>query len=620
MSGFANRVGRYFVRTFAGVGVLTVGGIAASQYVILKEKKKSEDIPSNVVLHLDMNVPLTETNPKPFEGLFNPQPPIKIHNVIKALDHAATDKRVAGVVCTFGGEVNVMNMAMWQEVRNSILKFRETQKDEPEGSKRFTWASADTFGEAGDGTVGYYFASAFDKVYMQPSGLLGLMGVHSPVLFFKRLLTRIGIEPQVFNYYEYKNATNPLTQEGFTAAHREQMSKLLGSLFEQLVDGVAQGRSLDTDTVKTLFNRGSMTAEEAKDAKLIDTVLYPDQVLSHVAEGTKVLPLRKYIKSLESQEKKKEPSAMMKKDDKPKIALITMVGPIVRGWGDPNSRSSQICSEKTMREIRTAYQDKTVKAIVVRVDSRGGSAVASDSIRRELERAKEAGLPIVVSMGNFAASGGYYIATAADKIVCQPATITGSIGVIFGKFVIGRALEQVGVTNDGISHGDFADSMSPYTPWTKEQADVAERMGRKCYTDFTKLVMDARKLSADQVDKLARGRVWAGSDAKRLGLADELGGLQDAHVLAGKLCGLEGKELPKLVDFPKAKNPVEKLAAVLSGDSPDAVTTSVLEGTGAGEVMEFLRVVISAGEAVKQAGLTGQASTGIQMEAEDLGR
>jgi len=306
--------------------------------------------------------------------------------------------------------------------------------------------------------------------------------------------------------------------------------------------------------------------------------------------------------------------------NEPKIALVFACGNIMRGPGEANATDPQAASEKVGAAMRAAYTDPSVKAIVVRVDSRGGSAVASDSIRRELEKARSLGLPVVVSMGAYAASGGYYIATGADKIVAQPGTITGSIGAFFGKLNLQKLFDKIGVDVDEIAIGKDANFMNPALPLSDSQRIKAEKSGRQVYDDFVALVGAARNLSAEEVDALARGRVWTGAQAHSLKLVDVLGGLNTAHVLAAKLSGAGDDKIPipELVEYPKPLSLAEKFAMLLGGRQKEGFATVSYQGISddrdAGFFASILsQVLLASGSSDVMAALREFAQMGVEI-------
>ena len=478
------------VKTYlAGVGALAVVSVVGAVATRANARSRRKVVPAVAVLHLDMSIPIVEapTNPTALSALLSPRPPLSLRSIVTALEAEAKDSRVKGVICTFGTDT-APPLAVVQELGNAILNFREAQKDEPEAKRRFAWVTTDTFGEAGGG-VGmqqYLLAAHFDKVFLQPSGMLWLLGVHQPVYFYKKLLAKLGVQPQFFQFFEYKNAPNSLTQEGFTEAHRHQSQLLADSIFDQLTASIARLRGRSVPQIRESIDAAPLNAQQALEQGLIDAVLYPDQVMSMVSgkegdhsmavaakEGNarpreakpKMVSMRSYIQATQGAKQDSMLGGLgSSKDKKPRIALIHACGNIIRGRGDSNSSELEATSANVGAAIRSAYLDNSVKAIVVRVDSRGGSAVASDSIRRELEKARTFGLPVVVSMGAYAASGGYFIATGADRIVAQPGTITGSIGAFLGIFNMQKLFSDLGIDVDEISIGKDANFGNPACP------------------------------------------------------------------------------------------------------------------------------------------------------------
>ena len=467
-----------------------------------------------------MSMNITEAPPKPFDVITQAQrPPMSLRQVCDAIRWASVDPNVKGIVCTFSGE-SANSWATIQEVRDAILEFRAAQSSLPQDERRIACVAGDSFGEGGSqGTGQYYLASAFDKIYLQPSGLVGMIGLHAESYFLKDMLAKIGIKPQFFKYYEYKNAANMFTEDSFTKEHKEQSVRLFESLFRQLIEGVAQARGLDQSTVRKMVDESPLTAEEAVKHGLVDGVQYTDQVYSKIGVG-KDCPLQdlaKYWKEGDKAEKNIKGAAAgdekrsileegtraiteimdkaKAKKDEEVIALVTACGNVMRG----RAGQKDMGATGVVNAIRAAVKDDKVKAIVMRVDTRGGSAVASDTIRRELEWARESGKPVVVSMGSYAASGGYYIATGADKIIAQPGTITGSIGVVLGKFTIGKVLEKLGVAVGEVDLGKRAESQSSTKPWNKEIAERAESLGEMFYKDFVGHVSKARGMTYQQV-------------------------------------------------------------------------------------------------------------------------
>mmetsp|Transcript_20172 Transcript_20172/g.39156 ORF Transcript_20172/g.39156 Transcript_20172/m.39156 type:complete len:627 (+) Transcript_20172:68-1948(+) len=602
---FVARLGRRGRAGLAVVGGLTLG----SQYVTWKQAQNNKlKMSKDRVLHLDMTMQITEDAPTPWEEIVNSKrPPMSLRQVVDALEWASVDPHVKGVVCTLAGESQT-TIATTQEIRNAILAFRAKQT----APARPTVFSADTFGESGQGTAQYYLASAFDKIYLQPSGLVGLIGMHSETFFLKNMLAKIGVYPQFLAYFEYKNAANMFTQDGFTEQHREQTHRLMDSLFRQIISGIATSRSLSESKVRSLMDESPLHAQEALKHSLVDGLQYHDRVLVDlgVSKECVVQDMHRYYKEAEKVKNKEkdggksfydkameaaQKGANAKHEDV--VALVTATGNVVRGRG----QRKDMGAAKVVEAVRAAVKDENVKSIVVRVDTRGGSAIASDTIRRELELARESGKPVVVSMGSVAASGGYYIATGADKIVAQPGTITGSIGVVLGKFTLSELYGKLGVSVGEMQMGKQASTMSSNTPWNESQLETAQQLGLNFYNDFVGHVAKARNMTVQQVDSMARGRVWTGEQARDLGLVDVLGGLKEAHAVAAELApGVPKDKLPRLVSYPKKKKPIQELAELLSGKSEDSgKALASIASLGTDDLWEIVSLLSEVGAAVR---------------------
>ena len=437
-------------------------------------------------------------------------------------------------------------------------------------------AYSETIGEGGPANGAYYLSTAFDKIYLQPVGEVCLTGLISESPFVKGTLEKIGIVPRMGQRYEYKNAANMLTEKKFTEPHREAVWKYTESRFNQMVNGIAQERQLSEDSVRILCDEGPYLAEEALKAGLVDKLSYRDEVYEEIkkqfGEDSELLYLSKYLDR-----------AGYPHSDGDVVALIYGVGSIARGTSgyDPIFRSLTMGSESVARTFRAAIDDDDVKAIIFRVNSPGGSAVASDVVWRETIRAKEAGKPVIVSMGDVAASGGYYVSMAADKIIAQPATITGSIGVLSGKMLTSGFWEKLGISWDEVHTSKNATIYTGTHDYTKDGWQRFNASLDFIYEDFTGKVAEGRGLSLEEVLKVAKGRVWTGEDAKALGLVDELGGFPLAIRLVKEAIGVPEDEDIDLRLFPKEKSTLD----MLLGDGPDnseesaaiAVMSRVLE-------------------------------------------
>lgn len=469
-----------------------------------------------------------------------------LREVVETLEAAAEDDRVAGLVARVGSAP--MGMARIQELRDAVLAFRTSGKP--------AIAYAETFGEFSPGNGSYYLATAFDRIYLQPSGDIGLTGFIAESPFLRGTLEKVGIEPRMDHRYEYKNAMNTFTERGYTPAHRESMQSLIDGWFGQMVRGIAQARGKTEPQVRELVNRGPFLGKEALDAGLVDGLKYRDEVLQEArkqaGKGAELLYLSKYA-----------PRADGPYDKGKTIALVYGVGAVARGESafDPVFGEASMGSDTVAGALRAAIDDEDVVAILFRVDSPGGSYVASDTIWRETKRAREAGKPIIVSMGDLAGSGGYFVAMDASKIVAQPGTITGSIGVLAGKMLTSGLWDKVGMGWDEVHTSEHA------TMWTGTHDYSPEEWARfqtwldRIYGDFTTKVAQGRKLPLETVLRIARGRIWTGEDAKRLGLVDELGGFPVAIRLAREAAGLKPGAPVRLKQYPPRKSPLQALLA-----------------------------------------------------------
>ena len=466
-------------------------------------------------------------------------------------------------------------------------------------------AWADTFGEFTGGNGAYYLASAFDEIYLQPSGDVGLTGLGSVTPFIRGTLDKLGVEPEFGQRYEYKNAVNFFTEKQFTEPHKEALKAVVDSIFDQIVQGIAAGRKLGEDEVRALADRGPLLGEEAVEAHLVDGLKYRDEVYDQVLEkagaGAKLLYLDKYADRADGPYNTGDT-----------IALVYGIGGV--SWGendyDPFSDSFTLGGDSVAEAIRKAAEDEDVKAILFRVDSPGGSYVASDTVWHEVEKASKSGKPVIVSMGDVAGSGGYFVAMAADKIVAKPSTITGSIGVFSGKFVTTDMWAKVGITFDELQTSQDALMYSGTHRFTDEQWDKVNGALDRIYADFTTKVAAGRGLPLDQVKEIAKGRIWSGEDGKRIGLVDELGGFKVAIRLAREAAGLAPDAKVRLRQFPSPKSPFE----ILFGEGRDSSRDEAARAA----VARVLTAVRPLARLAERAGLLGPEPGVLSMPAVEV--
>jgi protease-4 len=477
-----------------------------------------------------------------------------LRDVVDAIDRGASDDRVVGMIARIGAAP--MGMAQTQEIRDAVMRFR--------AHKKFAVAYSETFGEFGPGNSAYYLATAFDHIYLQPSGDVGLTGIIMETPFIKGTLSKLGVTFHGDHRYEYKNALNFYTQTKYTEPHKEAMTAIMTSWFDQMKDGICTARQIDPAQFQSIVDAGPYLGKEAVTAKLVDAVAYRDEVYGDVkrkaGEGSELLYLDQYLER-----------AGRPHDHGKRIALVFGVGGVTRGASDydPVQGSQNMGSDTVAGAIRAAAEDKDVKAILFRVDSPGGSYVASDTIWREVVRARQTGKPVIVSMGNLAGSGGYFVAMAADKIVAEPGTITASIGVLGGKMLTGGLWDKIGLSWDEVHQGENATMFTgtrDYSPaeWGRFQAWLD-----RVYLDFTSKVAEGRKLPREKVLEIAKGRIWSGQVAKNLGLVDELGGYDTALKLAKQAANIPEKDDVKIVVYPRPKSFFESVLARRSPDNSD---------------------------------------------------
>jgi protease-4 len=544
---------RIIVRFLTVVGALTVLVFVLGLVAGIAARIARGGVPSPAVLEANFETPLAEYVPDDpvARALFGERPSLR--DVLDALTRASEDRRVKGLIARVGAAP--LGMAQVQELRDAIRRFRE--------HKKFAVAFAETFGEFGPGGNAYYLATAFDEIWLQPSGDVGLTGVLAEAFFLRGTLDKLGITPRLDHRYEYKNAMNIFTERKFTPAHREATERVVKSFASQMLRGIAEGRRMSEEQVRALVDRGPLLGPEALNAKLVDGLAYREQVYDKVKEragkGAKVIPLMEYL------QRAGRPHTRGRT-----IALIYGVGGVQRGKSgfDPVFGELVMGSDTVASAFRQAIEDKEVRAILFRIDSPGGSYVASDTIWQETVRARKAGKPVIASMGNVAGSGGYFVAMAADKIVAQPGTITGSIGVLGGKMLTTGFWQKLGITWDEVHEGanaTFWTGTSDYTPaqWARFQAWLD-----RIYDDFTSKVAEGRRLPKQRVLEIAKGRIWTGEDAKALGLVDELGGFDVALRLAKQAAGIPEKEEVRLKLFPPRKSLLEVIMERLTGREP----------------------------------------------------
>jgi len=513
-----------------------------------------------VLLELDLTEPPAETAPADPIGLLRARRRPTLRAVVDSLADAAADPRVAGLVARVGGR---LPLARAQELREAVRAFAECKP---------AVAYAETFGEGGPGTVAYLLATGFGEIWLQPSGDLGLTGVAAETTFLRGVFDKAGLEPQFSQRHEYKNAVDRLARYGYTEAFREASTRLVQSAYGQVVDAVAAARGLSAQRVRELVDAAPLSAAQARDAGLVDRVGYRDEVYAALRERTgetELLFVSRYRRG-------PVPARLVdrvRRRSAPVVALVTVAGAIQQGRSRRSllSPAAGAGSDTVAAALRSAGRDDSVAAVVLRVDSPGGSYVASDVIWREVGQLRAAGKPVVASMGDVAGSGGYFVAMAADAIVAQPGTLTGSIGVFSGKVVATGLLERLGVGTDAVVEGRNARMFSPRVGFDPDQWHRLEEWLDRVYADFVDKVARSRGMTYEQAHGLARGRVWTGADAHQRGLVDELGGLRRAAELARRRAGLRAEA--EVRRWPPV-SPVDRLSPPRSSEDRGAAAAA----------------------------------------------
>jgi protease IV len=538
---------KYVVATITGLFIL--GAIffivLISMVSGMKEGKKVES-KSNSVVVLNLNYPMNDrTGTDPFEELASGlsgkgEKAVGMYDVIKTIEHAKTDENVEGILL----DLTYLNAGYGKlaEVRDALVDFKTSGK--------FVYAYGEVYYNRS-----YYFASVADSVFLNPKGSMMFNGMSAEVLFFKETLAKLGIEMQAIKHGEFKGAVEPFVLDGLSEQNRYQIDTYVQSVYSNFIHTIGSSRGIEDDVLKELANKFDVSnPNQALEHNLVDQLVYRDQMMSAMSnrmeveevKDIKLVKLAKYRQTI-------KPNTSKGKD---RIAVIYANGNIVSGYGETN----EIGSEKFAKALKSAREDEDVKAVVLRVNSPGGSALASDVIWRESTLLKNE-KPLIVSMGDVAASGGYYISCLADTIFAMPNTITGSIGV-FGMFPNAeKMLEKLGLHSEFIKTSEYADFGRIDRALNEKEVEILTTVIEDIYEDFVGIVSDGRGLSTDYVDSIGGGRVWTGTMAKENGLVDIHGGLLDAIDMAASKAGLENY---KIKSYPKEKNPFEEIFASFS--------------------------------------------------------
>ncbi len=567
----SGRIRRALVALLAVVGAGTIAVFFMLIILIAAALRGGERPPSRMILELDLQSGLIEHSPEDVVGSILNMSRLTVRDVVDALKAAETDDRVTGLIARVTAD---LELAQAEELRSAVASFRATGKP--------AVVFSETFGEFGPGHGGYYLATAFEEIHLQPSGDLGLAGFIAESPFLGGALELLGVEPQMEQRHEYKNALNTIVDEEMGDAQREATGRVLESFMENIVAGIAEGRQMDPARVRSLIDGGPYGAEESLEAGLVDRLSYRDTAYGTLQDriGGEFLLVDAYL-------------GMVGRPYQtgPTVALIYGTGTIQLGESQvsPLGGGAVMGSETVAAAFRDAVDSDAVEAILFRIDSPGGSYVASDVIWREVGRARSAGKPVIVSMAGTAGSGGYFVAMDADRIIAHPSTITGSIGVYGGKMLIGELSGKLGVTWDDVRVGGNSTMWSmvePYSP--AEEAKLQASLDR-IYADFTEKAGSGRGLTVDSTHVLARGRIWTGADAVRNGLVDELGGFDTALAAAREEIGLEPDAPVQVRVFPSPRSLFEMVLEPRSSSGYQEIFADAVRGGAAvGRVVDEL--------------------------------
>jgi protease-4 len=545
-------------------------------------------IQDNSVLALRISGPMPDYVPDdPFRRIFG-APPQSLGSLMAQFRKAKVDKRITAVMLDI--DISEAGWAKSEEIRAAIQDFRTSGK--PVYAYMEMGLNKD-----------YYIASACDKIFVPPPGELFTIGLAADVMFFRGSLDKLGVYPDMYQIGKYKSAGDTFTQKQMTDAHREYINSMLDDLYGRYVEGIAKSRNKTVDEVKTLIDNAPYSAAQAKDAGLIDGALYRDDVEKELKKrlGYGENDQLHIARAADYKQITQESLGLNKGE---RIAVVYAAGDIVSGRSAFGSSGEEtIGSDSLVKTINEARDDKGIKAIVLRIDSPGGSGLASDIIWRAIEAAK-AKKPVVVSMGDVAASGGYYIACNANKIVAQPSTITGSIGVVGCKPVIKGFYDWIGVSNEYVLRGKNAGMFRETEKFNdSEQAKFKEFLNNT-YQDFITKVAKGRNKEAGYIDSIGQGRVWTGSQGKEKGLVDEYGGLDKAIEIAKQLANIPAEKSIQRVIMPQPPTFLEQLMSASGDDDASADATAKQQATLLNALPEDLR------ESLRYAQLLDRAAKG----------
>jgi protease-4 len=594
MSSFLRWLRGIFAAVFNGIAIAVAFLIVVFVAVTVIGLAWGDGLPGKMVLNLDLRDPVADSAAG--GGNFFTPRRTTVMDVVLGLDAASRDNRVKGVILQLG--TGSLSTAEAEEIGTAVRRFRKTGK--------FAVAQASGFFSAGMGD--YLTATSCDEIWVQPKAPFGVSGAGGGEVFLRGTLEKIDAVPQIVKRAEYKSAADMYMEKGMSAPDREQLTRLFQSVYDAAAGEMAAARHVTKPEIVTALEASPQFSEDAQKAHLVDRIGYEDDARASAqgkaGGGAKLVRFSTYAKGVA------KPFA------KANIAIVEASGEIRDGTAGTSllSSASGIASDDMSRAIRQAAQDKTIKAIVLRVDSPGGSVTASDQILHAVKVAQKAGKPVVVSMGGVAASGGYYISLSANRIVAHPGTITGSIGVLTGKVSFNKSLEKVGAAAEMVAVGKNTLMDSPLQPYSDDQLANVNHQADVIYDDFTRKVSDGRQIPLDKVHQIARGRVWSGGDARANGLVDRLGGFWDAAGEAAGLAHIAPGDMAFKV-YPAPTGLLQGLSRLAGGlDASFGLMGRI-------EILlnlPALQALVTGAQSLPSTGLSGAPASGVELRAAQL--
>ena len=544
---------------FILLAVSIIGWLKADTNLVI-----NEPLPDNAILTVNFDKPLPEYYENNILSPFPQEAHLSFYDMIKTLNIAATDKRIKALAA----EINLSSLgaAQIQELRRTIKYFRS------KGKKAYIYSSG--MGSLGGGTSEYYLASAFDEIWMQPNTEIGITGVSIEVPFLRAVLDKIGVTPEFYARYEYKNAMSSLLDKTLSPQYKSEIVKLGGTMYYQMIQGIATDRDISTDNLMKLVDKAPIIAEDGLKNKLVDKIAFKSDYLAEIRkqhDNATLYPVVNYVHQVQDMRGKL-----------PQIALLVLEGEIIDGQdGNVNMWQNGIISDGfVLKQLEEIAKLPNIKGLIVRINSPGGSYNASAEIWHAINSLKKnKNIPVVVSMGDTAASGGYFIALAGDYILAEPLTLTGSIGVLGGKVVLESLWKKLGVNWEGLKFGENAGILSTNRKFSQSEKQAFNRSLDNVYRDFTSKVSETREIPLADLDKLARGRVWSGINAAQNKLVDANGGIGEALIKTAELVGADEDTNYRIVTFPRAKTLAEKINEFL-GAAPSVSLQNLAKESG----------------------------------------